>query len=279
MLISYFQWQDVELVKELANAGVSVLVDSGAFGAFKAGKVLDVIAYAEFLQEVAPFIDASFNMDVIGDTVKSKRNLEVIKSYGVNPLPVWQGFTAEEFKGVDAFIEGEPYVAIGGLVKTSNTERTAGFNEKRIASFMKAVAGRSNVHLLGYAKHMHVKSFKPYSCDASTVANPLRFGSDFVLWDIDNGRRTLLNSKEKIKDMAMMDLVLKITRNPDFKLNEVMRRNKREGELWCPARELALASYANLASYIEKVAGTKMYIVGCLIDEMHIAKALASRGL
>lgn len=254
-------------------------MDSGAFGAFKAGKTLDVDAYAEFLQEIAPYIDACFNMDVIGDADASKRNLNRIKAKGINPIPVWQGFDVDSWDGIDAFVDGEPYVAIGGLVKTHNTSRPADFNERRIASFMKRIDGRANIHLLGYAHPPKIRRFKPYSCDASTVARALRYGLDFELFDINTGERTLLNKHKKGYDLKQMDYVLRLTRNPDFDLNKLTRRNKEPGELWCPARELTWASYANLAVWIEKVTKTKMYLVGCLRDDLHFAKELARRGL
>ena len=279
LLISYFHYQDPEVVKELTAAGVKLFVDSGAFGAFKAGTTLDVRAYAEFLKECGPSIDGCFNMDVIGDARASKRNLDLIKSYGINPLPVWQGFAVDDFKGIDAFVDGEDYVAIGGLVKTHNTTRSADFNERRITSFMNAVAGRAKVHLLGYANPPNIKRFKPYSCDASTVARALRYGLDFELWNISTGKKTLLNKQMKGYDMAMMDLLLKITRNPNLDVANPTRRTKIPGELWCPAREITWASYANLSIYVERVMGVKMYLVGCLKDDIHFAKELARRGL
>lgn len=276
LLLSYFHFRDVEIIKELHAAGVELMIDSGAFGAFKAGKKLDVEEYGDFLQEIAGCYDAAFTLDSIGNPEQSAKNHARLRARGLTPLPVWQGFDAD-FSQIDQFLDGETYVAMGGLVKGASTARTPEFNEKRVTSFLRAVNGRAHVHLLGYAAPGKVARFRPYSCDSSSVSRSIRFGCDFELFD-EKGNRTVYKRGSKIC-VDLIDLCQRITRRQDYDIRSVMRRERTPGELWTPARELTWASFATLSKACWDKYKTKMYLVGCLPDDIHLAKELCKRGL
>lgn len=75
-----------------------VMLDSGAYSAWRAGKAVDFkeyMAYLKYLIQRFPGADFEYvNLDVIGDGKASYRNWRTMRDEGLNPMPVWHLTTA-----------------------------------------------------------------------------------------------------------------------------------------------------------------------------------------
>jgi len=80
-----------KIIRAHADAGHSpVMIDSGAFSAFKIGAKIDIDAYIDFCKgfDGHPNVWGCVMLDVIGDWDASRRNLDYMLEAGVTPMPV-----------------------------------------------------------------------------------------------------------------------------------------------------------------------------------------------
>lgn len=181
ILLSYHNVNDVDLIVNLWKMGCSVLIDSGAYSAHTLGVTIDVDEYIRYCKEVKRYVTGCFTLDVIGDPRASMEQHRYIKSRGVAAIPVWQSFDLDA-AALDAFLDDEPYVALGGLVTMGANKAQVSLSQdqvfRHIAAFIRAVNNRSKIHLLGYSKLKYIRkiSSRIESCDTSTVSQDIQYG-------------------------------------------------------------------------------------------------------
>ncbi len=95
----------------------SIMLDSGAFSAFRSGKVIDVLEYCEFIERNLDRIDLYVSLDVIGDAEASMANLRLMESRGLSPMPVFH--YGEDFDVLRWMRDRYPLVGLGGMVPRS----------------------------------------------------------------------------------------------------------------------------------------------------------------
>lgn len=175
VLISYAYWNDAFIdVLQKEKKYVSLILDSGAFTARK-GKGIDFDEYCAFVKSPPVDIDRYFALDVIGDWVATKKNLNKMIQRGLNPVPVFtRGTPIEE---LDEMYSVSDLVGIGGLVWT---------NAKSYVKWIMSHVGKRRVHWLGFFDLDFVKHYKPYSIDSSWASCPIRFGRLYFLDDSGN---------------------------------------------------------------------------------------------
>jgi hypothetical protein len=146
---------------------VRLLVDSGAFTAWKLGKVVKLDDYCRFLESL-PFKPwRYFTLDIVGDPAGTLRNFETMLKRGFKPVPV---FTRGEDPSVlEEYYKHSDVVGIGGLVGTVK-------NRAFVNGVMKLV-GKRRAHWLGFTVFEYVKFYKPYMCDSSNWESGGRFGN------------------------------------------------------------------------------------------------------
>jgi hypothetical protein len=150
-----------------APAGLRLLVDSGAFTAWKAGKPICLDDYCRFLESLPLEPWRYFSLDVVGDPHETLRNYETMLRRGFRPVPV---FTRGEDPSVlDDYYKTSDVVGIGGLVGTPNSQ---GF----VRAIMRHV-GQRNVHWLGFTYFDFIKVYRPFMCDSSGWESGARYGS------------------------------------------------------------------------------------------------------
>lgn len=157
----------IERLKPAIDSGrVRLLVDSGAFTAWKAGKTISVDDYQEFLRDL-PFTPwRYFTLDVIGDPVGTRSNYQTMRAAGFSPIPIFT--RGEDHAHLDRLYETSDLVGVGGLVKTiGNTGFVKGIMDK---------IGDRRVHWLGFARPDYLTIYRPYSCDASSLFSGAQFG-------------------------------------------------------------------------------------------------------
>ena len=95
----------------------SVMLDSGAFSAFRSGKVIDALEYCDFIERNWDEIDIYVSLDVIGDAEASLVNLKLMESRGLSPMPVFH--YGEDFDLLRRMRDSYPLVGLGGMVPRS----------------------------------------------------------------------------------------------------------------------------------------------------------------
>jgi hypothetical protein len=168
VLMSYWNLRSDKHENWLRNARrykCSVLLDSGEFSYFKARKKLrkeqrliatlvegskawrvqekvvleqaektipiSIVEYARFIQRHKDVLFGYFNLDVVGDPVRSKLNANYLRYKGLNPIEIWHpqsGFQALHELVSEAKVNGD-LLAIGGLVFMEEEERNRVLDE------------------------------------------------------------------------------------------------------------------------------------------------------
>ena len=96
---------------------------------------------------------------------KSNKNFDIMKAEGLSPIPCFR--KNDSFKTIDKWLETEPLISIGGLVRIPNNIK---FN------FLKKLKDRygencNRFHLLGYGDFNMLEKISPYSSDSCNFAN------------------------------------------------------------------------------------------------------------
>lgn len=144
-----------------------LLVDSGAFTAWKAGSEIKLDDYCRFIENLPIKPWRYFTLDVIGDPDGTIKNYETMLARGFNPVPIFT--RGESLSALDHFYKTSDVVGIGGLV---GTYKNRGF----VRGIMRHI-GKRKCHWLGFTQIEFLKTFKPYMCDSSTWECGARFGA------------------------------------------------------------------------------------------------------
>jgi hypothetical protein len=159
-----------------------ILIDSGAFTAYTTGKVINVKEYGkwalEFKRQWQHLMHSLefFNLDVIGDEDASDKNLGILESMGLKPLPI---FTYKgDIKYLEKYINNYDYLALGGLVGKTTKEQVAWLDYcfKYVIAHYKKTGEMPRTHLLGVTKQSLLERYPCYSSDSSSWVGCLRFG-------------------------------------------------------------------------------------------------------
>lgn len=134
-----------------------ILIDSGAFTAWKQGTQITIDEYCSFLDAMPVKPWRYFMLDVIGDPAATWKNYEIMRKRGFDPIPIFT--RGEDFDHLDRYYDRTDVVGVGGLVRTQR-------NRAFVNGIMKRI-GKRRVHLLGFSDLNFLKSYKPYSCDSS----------------------------------------------------------------------------------------------------------------
>lgn len=104
---------------ELARLnGMEVWLDSGAFSAWKKGKMIDIEAYAAYIRTYTP--EVYFNLDVVGDPKKTAANQRALEKMGLKPVPVFH--MGEPFELLKNLASKYDLVGLGGHVGRKSKE-------------------------------------------------------------------------------------------------------------------------------------------------------------
>ena len=105
--------------------GVPILVDCGAYGAWKRGTTITLEPYIEACHAVACAVDSYAALDVIGDPNATARNLARMLEAGLSPIATVHHGT--DIAELQRLLDDErvDYIGLGGLVGKSRQRRTA----------------------------------------------------------------------------------------------------------------------------------------------------------
>lgn len=170
MLVSYAYHNSLDWSRiRRDRKKIDLIVDSGAFTAYKQGNPIDLDAYCSWLKE-HPMLPHGFrymNLDVIGDAERSLRNYKLMLKRGLRPIPIFTRGAPE--KHLEEYYESSELVAIGGIQMKS--DNAAGY----LKHITRLVDGRP-VHWLGYTIRDHILAWKPTSVDSVNWKSAILYG-------------------------------------------------------------------------------------------------------
>jgi len=249
LLISYayrdaFDWG---MVKEHRDS-LDLLVDSGAFTAYKQGGHISLAEYCDWLNWLhAEVIEPTnyFTLDVIGNPHATMRNYAELLKLGYTPVPI---FTRGEHPDyIEELFQTSPakdgVVGIGGIqMKTNNSPGYLKMIMKRV--------GDRNVHWLGFTVHDFLLHFRPYSADSINWKGTALFGNIKLFYG--NKFITVVKSKLFQYRMRILDL--------GFDPSELA-----DDEAWKGGKGLAhrisTASYLDYMATLQERSNVKIYPV------------------
>lgn len=168
ILIAFPYWNgDVAKMTLDHKDVVRILVDSGAFTAWKAGKPIALDDYCRFLEGLPVPPWRYFTLDVVGDPAGSMRNYETMLKRGFKPVPIFT--RGEDAAALEEYYKTSDVVGIGGLVGTQD-------NRGFVNGIMRHI-GKRRVHWLGFTNIDYLKHYKPYMCDSSSWESGGRYAS------------------------------------------------------------------------------------------------------
>lgn len=233
---------------------IRLLVDSGAFTAWKAGKRIEIDDYCRFLEnlEIRPW--RYFTLDVIGDPEATQRNYETMLARGFSPVPIFT--RGEDPAHMDRLYETSDVVGVGGLVGTYG-------NRGFVNGIMERAAGR-RVHLLGFQNAKLIAHHRPYMIDGSTWCSAA--GMFGLLKVYDGGTRMISLDRSQL-DPKKHARAFERLAGMGFDPHQLRR-----DESWRGGRSLirhmAAASYIRFSLAVQRALGTLMFLA--LPDELHV---------
>lgn len=165
-------------------ARAKVFLDSGAFGAFTRGAVIDIGRYCDYIHEHAAALDCYAALDVIGDWRATARNLAGMEARGLKPIPCFH--RGEPWEVLDEMAASHPHIALGGMVGGEGERGTT--SPDSLMPYLDRAWDRIGrhwpvkVHVFGIVAQWVVERYPFYSADSASaimgagMGRVMRFG-------------------------------------------------------------------------------------------------------
>ena len=128
MLISFAyvgsSFLPMKSVPDIARAASGLMIDSGAFTAWRKGKSIDLNAYVDFLRDQQLY-DSALTLDVIGDADASMANWSCLHGSFPAIVPVWH--EGDPVEHIDEYVAHSPLVALGRIAGRRSLQKTLEF--------------------------------------------------------------------------------------------------------------------------------------------------------
>lgn len=249
-LLLSFPYASPRILEKLAGIqdDCRILIDSGAFTAHHAGKVIELDDYCRFLDDL-PFMPwRYFTLDVISEPEKTRINYEAMRERGYNPIPIFTSGTPIE--ALDTMYETSDVVGCGGIAQKYG-KRAEGY-----LKYLWSHAEGRRIHLLGYTSLKWLRTFRPYSCDSVTWVNGARYG-ELKLY-AGHGRFKILRRKDCVKRPPME--ILRLIANMGFDPRGLQQ--EKEWKSYRLSTLISAASWVAAMRDFEKHLGTHIFLVG-----------------
>ena len=176
---------------DLADKGyINLLIDSGAFTAYKSGEPIDIDTYIEACKRYESKVWKYIALDVIWDNKGTEENLNKMVKAGLKPIPVLTADSNIELINDYVNINENVCVAGGTICKGDWMKQR----------YQQAASRGAKVHGLGFVKFPDVYRLPLYSVDSSAWTVGQVFGNA-VKFDTTKGFTTFA-AKELMKPKA-----------------------------------------------------------------------------
>lgn len=118
-LVSYFYFGKDD-IGDLADHGLRLIGDSGAYSAITTGNPIDRRAFAEWGARWRGSLCWLASLDVIGDERGSRKNYDWLRSHGLDVIPTLHYGVKPQ--AMDSYVkEGVDFIGLGGMVGPSSS--------------------------------------------------------------------------------------------------------------------------------------------------------------
>lgn len=138
-----------------------IILDSGAYSAYTKGKSVNLFDYMAYIAENAEYISRYIALDVIGDSFATKAYYEIMRSRGLDPIPVYH-YGDDLSKALFYVQNGANALALGNTVGIRDKEVVALWC-KEVHEQLPGVA----LHLLGSSSRAIIDCGAVETCDSS----------------------------------------------------------------------------------------------------------------
>jgi hypothetical protein len=186
LLVSYVYLKNFLKSKPVYNYRNWVM-DSGAFSAHSIGVKIDLQQYIDTcksLLETDKTLTEVFALDVIGDHVKSLKNVETMWASGVNAIPCFHAGEPEEL--LIHLAKNYPKIALGGAVGFKGKDQWAAQCFSRVWP--------KKIHGFGFGSAKSIMALPWHSVDATNwEIGPCKFGrwNSFGKMSVRGGQQNL----------------------------------------------------------------------------------------
>ena len=224
-LVTYADPSQIRRYWEASN-NTPVFLDSGAFSAFTQKKEVDIDNYIEFIKQNLSRIEVYALLDVIGDPIGTKKNLEYMEARGLKPLPVFH--VGGDLKELEEMCNKYNYLALGGLVPYAMNRA---FLKSWLDNCFSITRDKTKVHGFGVNAVWAWKRYPFYSVDATSWLT----GAKFARLQVgnkshDKSSKTIMGMKLHTENHRVISEISLI----DYleKAKEVTRLWESRGVLW-----------------------------------------------
>jgi hypothetical protein len=184
-----------EMVLFLSEEGmINLLVDSGAFTAFRSNKPIDLDKYIGFCKNIDGKVWQYIMLDVIQNHTLSIENLNKMVDAGLKPMPVWT--VTDSVDSLKNMFKINEHICVAGGVDQPVSKMI-----HRFRTACKEVPG-IKIHGLGFVKIPEFYKLPLFSVDSSSYSAGQRFGTASVFNKKNKRIELLTNSKLLLSDNA-----------------------------------------------------------------------------
>ena len=226
---------------------IRMIVDSGAFTNWKAGKETSVDEYMAFIDGLPVKPWGYFTLDRIGDPITTKDNYQTMISNGFDPIPIFTRGTP--ISELDSLYEQNEVVGIGVGVGSNN-----------YLGYLKHVVEQNrgrNLHWLGVAIPSMIANYKPYSCDASSWESGGRYGSIQVY---QGGGKFTTYRRQHANTRPPDPTMWRSIRLLGFDPRELQRESSWRGGYINLSRRIGAGSWIKYSMDVEAKFGTRIFL-------------------
>lgn len=247
LLVAYPYLDNPGMLKHVTDnaAHLQLVVDSGAYTAWKAGTPIKLDDYCRFLDRLPVTPWRYFALDMIGDPAGTMRNYETMLKRGFKPIPVFT--RGEDLSMLEDYYRTADVVGIGGLVGTRG-------NKGFVNALMKA-AGKRRTHWLGFTDMAYMKHYRPYMCDCSSW----RWSVRYALVRVYAGKGRFENLTKKQCATRLPDPMQRLLRSYGVDPMSLAKEAAWKGERSI-AGCLAGRSYVRCSNDVQKHLGVNMFL-------------------
>lgn len=187
---------------------IDLFLDSGAFAAWKSGKIISITDYMDYITMYQIPIYA--NMDVIGNPDGSWNNYNLMRHEGMNPIPVFH--IGSDYNYLVRYCEMADYIALGGMVGRSYNQKIE-FLSRSFSIISKF--DNKRIHGFGCFDFRLLMEYPFYSVDSTAWNIGRKFGqSNIITPDKQYKRRSIYkmsNDRDQVRYIKSSDYRIEVS--------------------------------------------------------------------
>ena len=244
----YLQERYWPVIERGQSMGMNLLVDCGAYTAWKKGIVYTVDDYCDWLDGLDWQPWRYIQLDVLADHETTRANLCRMQDRGFDPIPVFTRGAPPDY--LAELAQDHDLIAVGVGVQSRGNREFLKFVETECRP------DGANVHWFGFTDHDWITTFKPFSCDTSAWSSWTRYGTGSIYLGRGRMRKTGRGRRltsDMVRALRRQGLDVPYIASPDF-----WKTNDKDA--WDERAIVGLSSYISYAADVRRQLGTRLFI-------------------